>query len=53
MAEYTGDRCLYRESCTHYLLAANTTNDYYHALGLRVIDISLSSLAPETITTKH
>lgn len=43
MAEYTGDRCLYRESCTYYLVAANTINDYYHVLDLHIIDISLSA----------
>lgn len=53
MAEYTGDRCLYRESCTNYLVAANTTSDYYHVLGLHMIDISISILAARTITTKH
>lgn len=31
MAEYTGDRCLYRESYTHYSVAANTTNNWCHA----------------------
>lgn len=54
MAEYTGDRCLYRESCTNCLVAANITSDHWcHVLGLLMIDISLSILVARTVTTKH